>query len=274
MVLAALVLAGGGAAGAMEAPRAGGADPRMRWIDYDPAQVYRVQGAFRTATQILFGSDETIQHVALGDSVSWEVAAEKNILFLKPKEAQAATNLIVTTAAGGRLRNYMFELVTMAEGRRGGAYYQVRFRYPQDERDRAAAALSAAEAAVRRRMTALKLERGAVEGPRNYRYTVQGARELQPSEVSDNGRFTLLRFPASQPVPAIYSVTADGSESLVPFDVRGEFVVVHSVEQGLRLRRGRSVLCIYNEAYPPHGVNPGSGTASAVVDRTLRGGPP
>lgn len=257
-------------AGAVQAPRAGAADARMRVVDYDPSQVYRVVGAFRTATQILFGPEETIQYVAVGDSVSWDVAAETNILFIKPKERQATTNLIVTTSRGGQLRNYTFELVTAGSGRRDGAYYQVRFRYPQDERARTTASLSAAEAAVQQRIAALKLERGAVEGPRNYSYTVQGARELQPSEVSDNGRFTLMRFPATQAVPAIYAVTADGTESLVPFDVRGEFVVIHSVERVLRLRRGRNVLCIYNEAGHPYGVNLGTGTSSPGIDRVMK----
>lgn len=267
---AALALGGASAANAVEAPRAGREDARMRWVDYDPSQVYRVVGAFRTATQILFGADETILHVAVGDTVSWDVAAEKNILFIKPKERQAATNLIVTTARGDQTRNYTFELVT-ARRDAGVAYYQLRFRYPEDDRARATAALSAAQQALEQKIAALKLEHGVVEGARNYSYTVQGASDLQPSEVSDNGRFTLLRFPANQAVPAIYAVTADGTESLVPFDVRGEFVVVHSVERMLRLRRGRTVLCIYNEAYQPYGVNLGTGTASPDIDRTNKG---
>lgn len=267
-IAAALLLAAGGPAGAAEAPRAGRSDVRMRWVDYDPNQVFRVVGALRTATQILFGSDELILHVALGDTVSWDVAAEKNILFIKPKERLAATNLIVTTQAGERTRNYTFELVTAVGPHPQAAYYQLRFRYPQDERARAAAGVLAAEAAVQQKLAALKLERGVVEGARNYRYTVQGASELQPSEVSDNGRFTVLRFPANQAVPAIYAVTGDGTESLIPFDVRGEFVVVHSVERTLRLRRGRDVLCIFNEAYQPYGVSLGTGTASPDVDRT------
>jgi type IV secretion system protein VirB9 len=267
---AALALGWGSVANAVEAPRAGREDARMRWVDYDPSQVYRVVGAFRTATQILFGPDETILHVAVGDTVSWDVAAEKNILFIKPKERQAATNLIVTTARGELTRNYTFELVT-ARRDAGVAYYQLRFRYPEDDRARATAALSAAQQALEQKIAALKLEHGVVEGTRNYSYTVQGASDLQPSEVSDNGRFTVLRFPANQAVPAIYAVTADGTESLVPFDVRGEFVVVHSVERMLRLRRGKSVLCIYNEAYQPYGVNLGTGTASPDIDRTNKG---
>src|SRR3546814_9585559 len=68
-----------------------------------------IVGTFRTATQILLGTDETIEHVALGDTVSWEVAVAGHILFLKPRERAGATNLIVTTSRGGTLRNYTFE---------------------------------------------------------------------------------------------------------------------------------------------------------------------
>ena len=114
----------------------------------------------------------------------------------------------------------------------------------------------------------MKLERGVVEGTRNLSYSVQGAQALRPSEVSDNGRFTVMRFPAGQPIPAVYEVTPDGTESLVPFDVRGEFVVVHDTARQFRLRRGRDVLCIYNEATPAWGVNLGTHTASPDIDRT------
>ena len=64
---------------------------------------------------------------------------------------------------------------------------------------------------------------------------------------------------------------SSGTESLIPFDVRGEFVVVHAVVQQLRLRRGRDVLCIYNQAFEPYGVNPGTGTAAPDVQRTDQG---
>jgi type IV secretion system protein VirB9 len=111
-----------------------------------------------------------------------------------------------------------------------------------------------------------------VEGRRNMAYAVQGATSLQPSEVTDNGRMTVMRFPANQPIPAIYQVEAGGTESLVPFDVRGEFVVVHVVAKELRLRRGREVLCVYNEAFEPYGANPATGTAAPDVERTDKGG--
>jgi type IV secretion system protein VirB9 len=261
-------------AAAVETPKPGVADARVRTMDYDPLQVVRVTGVYRTATQILFGDDETILHVAVGDATAWDVAAEKNILFIKPKAAHGLTNLIVTTRrTDGAMRNYTFELVTEARAPRG-ALFVLRFRYPADLRAAAAAVISAEEQALLTRLTELKLERGAVEGRRNLAYQVQGAAALQPSEVSDNGRFTVLRFPAGQAIPAVYQVTPDGTESLIPFDVRGEFVVIHGTARQFRLRRGHDVLCIYSGAPDPYGVNLGTQTAAPDVDRTDIGARP
>ena len=262
---------------AEDTPRGGPTDPRVKFVEYQETQVYRVVGTFRTATQIVLGDDETIEHVALGDTVSWEVAVAGHILFLKPRERAGPTNLIVTTNRAGELRNYAFELTA----RRGpissasaNTFFQVRFRYPRDEAERAARLRAALEA---QRVAALQatvvkgaLDHGVIEGPRNLNYKVQGATSLQPSEISDNGQFTVLRFPGNHEIPAIYLVRPDGSETLVPFDVRDEFVVVHMVAAQLRLRRNREVLCIYNLAPTPYGVDPGTNTASPHVERTIQ----
>lgn len=249
-------------------------DARMRTVDYDPARIYRVTGVFRTATQIVFSPEESILHVAIGDSVAWEVAAEGHVLFIKPREHLQATNLLVTTERGGATRHYAFELRARA-GRATAAgddaVYQIRFRYPIDEQSAAVEAAAAAASAVEQRLMSLELQQGAVEGLRNLNYTVQGSPALQPSEVSDNGRFTLLRFPGGQALPAIFMVTEDGTERLTPHDVRGEFVVIHGTARAYRLRRGHDVLCIFNEAYDPRAPQTGTGTASPQVDRTARG---
>lgn len=251
---------------ALDAPKAGPHDPRIRIVDYDPWAVVKVVGVFRTATQILFGEHETILHVAVGDATGWDVAVERNVLFVKPKAAHGPTNLIVTTTYPGGERHYTFELSTRSASARstGAAVFGLRFRYPGQS----------AEASVRlqARLLELKLERAVVEGKRNLDYAVDGAAALQPSEVSDNGRFTVLRFPGSQPIPAIYQVEPTGTETLVPFDVRGEFVVVHAVVRQLRLRQGREVLCIWNQGFETYGSPAGTGTAAGDVDRTETGG--
>ena len=251
------------------------ADPRVRQFEYRPGQVYRVVGVLGSATQILFGAGEVIQHVALGDSGGWEAAPDGEVLFLKPRSLGRATNLIVTTRRGGEGRHYAFELVA-----RSGAigrstpetYFQVSFRYPQDVRDKLDVALASQAVILEQKVLQLKLERGVLEGPRNLAYALQGAQALAPSEVSDNGRFTVLRFAAQQALPSIYAVGEDGRDALIPFDVRGEFIVVHAVLRELRLRRGRAVLCIFNEAFNPHGPKPQTGTAASDVERVPRPG--
>lgn len=260
------LLSGGPALGAV-------ADPRVRTLQYDPDQVYRIVGVVRSATQIVFSSTETIEHVALGDSATWEAAPQDQVLFLKPLVTGRPTNLIVTTRLGSLQRHYAFELVTRSGsiGRSTAeTYFQVRFSYPADQRAELDRALAAETAALEQQVLQLKLDRAVLEGPRNLSYEVQGAQALAPSEVSDNGRFTVLRFPANQPLPALYIVTTDGTETLAPFDVRGEFVVVHAVTPQLRLRRGRQTLCIFNTAYDPHGVNSGLGTAASDVERVIQ----
>ena len=262
---------------ARETPHPGNADPRIKWVNYDPAQVYRIVGVFRSATQVVFAPDEEIAHVALGDTISWEVAPVGNIIFIKPRERAGPTNLIVSTTKGGVTRNYQFELIARTGAisvKTPDTFFQVRFHYPADE------ALQAAQAALAQKAQALAvleagavklaLDHGVVEGPRNMKYQVEGASELQPSEISDNGQFTVLRFPNRREIPAIFVVQPDGSESLVPFDVRDDFVVVHQIAKQLRLRRGKLVLCIYNQGDPTYGVDHKTDTASPDVDRTMK----
>lgn len=260
---------------AAPAPTPAARDPRLRWVDYAPGVVVKVMGASRTATQLVFGEAETIRHVALGDPAAWEVAAEDGVLFLRPKTAGPPTNLIVTTRTSqGASRHYHFELIASRKtGDRQAPDFAIGFRHPADEAARVATALTAQTQALERKVVQLQLERGAIEGPRNLDYELVGDMSLAPSETSDNGRFTVLRFPAGRPLPAVYLLASDGAETLARFDVRGEFVVVHQTAAALRLRSGRRILCILNRAFDADGRSSGTLTASPDVERSLANKP-
>lgn len=274
-VIAIALMFSASAAGASETPHPTAQDSRIREAIYSDAEVYRIVGAFRSATQIVFSAGERVEHVALGDSVSWEVAPAENSLFIKPRELAGATNLIVITRSDAGSRSYTFEL----SARRGSigarsadTFFKVVFRYPREE---AAAAQAAAAQAAYARATALQsgairsaLDLAVLEGKRNLQYSVQGSSAIQPSEITDNGQFTALRFPNQRELPAFFAVNPDGGESIVPFDVRDEFVVIHGVFAKLRLRRGKEVLCVFNEAPDFYGRDPKTGTASSIVERT------
>jgi type IV secretion system protein VirB9 len=258
-----------------ETPQPSAQDSRIREATYSETEVFRIVGVFRSATQIVFSPGERVEHVALGDTVSWEVAPAENSLFIKPRELAGSTNLIVITRSNAGNRTYTFEL----SARRGGigsksadTYFKVVFRYPREE---AAAAQAAATQAAYTQAAALQsgairsaLDLAVLEGKRNLQYSVQGSAAIQPSEITDNGQFTALRFPNQRELPAFFAVNPDGTESIVPFDVRDEFVVVHGVFAQLRLRRGKEVLCVFNEARDFYGRDPKTGTASSVVERT------
>lgn len=256
---------------ASETPRPGAKDPRVRNINYDPDQVVTVIGSFRHAIEIQFGPGETVTQAALGDTISWQIAPVGNIIFLKPRERAGPTNLIVVTNANGTPRTYHFNLSLGT----GQAMYGIRFRYPREERALALAEAQAAQVqaarALEANITTAALDHAVIEGGRNMNYTVQGDSSLQPTEISDNGEFTVLRYPGHADIPSIFAVDVDGTETIVPYDVREDFVVIHAVYRQLRLRRGATVLCIFNEAPLRNDRGDRTGTVSNVVERKVKG---
>jgi type IV secretion system protein VirB9 len=101
---------------ALDVPRSASQDSRVRFVNYQPYNITRVVGSLRSSVQVEFAADEEIAHVALGNSVAWEVAPAGNTLFLKPRENQPVTNIsVVTTRRNGSTRSYQMEL-TVRDG--------------------------------------------------------------------------------------------------------------------------------------------------------------
>ena len=86
---------------------------------------------------------------------------------------------------------------------------------------------------------------------RNTAYTYTGSRELLPSVVFDDGRFTYFRWPADTSTPAVFSVAADGSESLINYSWRDGFEAVEQVAPRFILRDGKAVTTVINEGWRP-----------------------
>lgn len=258
---------------ALEIPRGASQDNRVRFVDYQPYNITRVVGTLRSSVQVEFAADEEIAHVALGNSVAWEVAPAGNILFLKPREHQPVTNIsVVTTRRDGSTRSYQMELTvrdgTVEAGQ--NTYFYVKYRYPADEAERrrveAATRAQAAQAGEADRVFALH----EAYGPRNWRYSAQGSVSLEPQAVYDNGKVTTFAFVGNQEMPAIYMENSDGTESLVPKSVDRNLVLVHAISRKFILRRGADVLCVFNEAYDRVGINPDTNTTSPSVERVVK----
>ncbi|MGB3386725.1 MAG: P-type conjugative transfer protein VirB9 [Pseudaminobacter sp.] len=258
---------------ALEIPTSAQQDNRVRFVNYQPYNITRVVGTIRSSVQVEFAPDEEIAHVALGNTVAWEVAPAGHILFLKPRENQPATNIsVVTTRRDGSKRSYQMDLVVRDGSVDAGqnTYFYVKYRYPADEAKRRRLEEEARKRAAEAGYADQVLGIHEQYGPRNWRYSAQGSGSIEPQAVYDNGKVTTFAFSDNQEMPAIYIENSDGTESLVPKTVQGDLVLVHAISRKFILRRGSDTLCIFNEAYSPVGVDPGTNTTSPSVERVVK----
>ncbi len=73
-------------------------------------------------------------------------------------------------------------------------------------------------------------------------------------------------------VPTIYTAAPDGSEMIVPYTMIGDMAVVQTTARIFTLRDGQEVLRIINQGFDPVGRNPGTGTGTPDLTRTIRSG--
>lgn len=287
-----LVSSAASLAWAEEDPVAGRYDSRMRYIAYNPAQVFHLSTAVGATLVVGFSPSETVTQVAVTDSKDLKASPAKNFLFFKSQAALTLQPVIVlTTSSDGRLRRYVFEVTTVPASSLGddspGVYYSVQFTYPYDDAARrralalAAAQKEAADEAARAAQYQLQLAHNQMEeesrnpffGARNWKYIAQGDRTILPLEVWDNGFSTVFRFPGNVRVPSVFVIDPDGKEATANYAVKGNLVQVDAVARQWRLRDGDTVLCVWNEAYNPVGGNPGTGTVSSTVQRVTKEAP-
>ncbi|MDO8911220.1 MAG: TrbG/VirB9 family P-type conjugative transfer protein [Phenylobacterium sp.] len=215
---------------AAQVPRPGPGDPHIQSVEYDPDQVVLLNGVVGYQLMLEFAPDERLVNVSIGDSLGWQVTPNRNanLLFLKPIDKRAVTNMTVVT----NQRRYAFDLRVSTGPSLARTPYVVRFIYPQ-----VAVAAPAPE---------------WVEPPPevvNAAYVVTGAAESAPVQVFDDGRMTYFAWAPQAAAPAIFAVAADGAESLVNYGVRGGYTVVEQLAPRFMLRNGKQVATVTNQAY-------------------------
>ncbi|MGH1453399.1 MAG: P-type conjugative transfer protein VirB9 [Paracoccaceae bacterium] len=264
---------------AAEVPSPGKTDHRIRHVNYDAHQVYRVTGYFGYALTLMFDRGERIHDVVMGDPEAWDVVPRGHVLSIKPKAEDPHTSMLVLTDK----REYVFDVRAKPPRRTPAGQamdrdqaFLVRFGYPERDAARQAAAeaqQAAYESANRIEQARLEAERQVVANmpakPINRNYQATGESELIPIEAWDDGTFTYLRFSAQQGVPAIYSLSIDGQEIIAPKHAEGDVVVIQRVSRKLVLRRGQAVACLFNEGPVLRTAQPTSGSSDRAGARLL-----
>lgn len=195
-------------------PQPGPGDPRLQTIDYVADQVVLVEAALGYQVTIDLAPDEQVQSVAVGDSGSWQISADRagNHLFLKPLRLPADTNMTVRT----NVRLYAFDLAAVSSPS-SNTPYLVRFRFP---------AIATLENG-----TELSGEEGIVG-----HYRLSGSVALRPAGISDDGERTTIEWPQNAALPAVYVVDSAGREAVANGYMRGEHYVIDSISPRLIFR--------------------------------------
>ena len=111
---------------ALETPRRSHEDHRIQYVNYSKDDVVRVNAVNGFITTIVFAPGEKVVNYGSGYSTAWEFADADNMFFLKPKDKEGSTNLVIVTSE----RVYNFDVFLVEN--KANATYKLTFRYPED----------------------------------------------------------------------------------------------------------------------------------------------
>ena len=270
------------AAVAAQTPHPGTLDHRARHVDYQAEQIYTITAFFGYHVAIMFAADERVDKISAGYADAWEVKSYGNFITVQPKDPTPATDLVVTT----NRHLYVFDLrAKLPPASISAAAYALdpeqiftlQFRYPDDERAALAAeraseglAQQRAEASTVAEQARLAAQAALPPKPNNTHYLYQGEEAIAPFAAWDDGTFTYLRFYAQQDLPTPFVVNEDRTESTANKHFDGDVMVIERVSRQFVLRKGQSVVCVYNENTPAYTAESTAGATERGAERRLR----
>jgi type IV secretion system protein VirB9 len=213
--------------------------------EYAPDQIYPVRTALGITTQIELSPNEKILDYSTGFSGGWELTRRENVFYLKPKNVDVDTNLLVRTERHA----YIFELKVVAtdwtaleQAKQAGTQYKITFRYPGGtEFDAGQPAQPEAQLS-----TALERDRAYHFG---YDFKMRTKQHwLVPISVYDDGRFTYIKLSDRRDIPtgnfpAVFGRERERDEDfVVNTTVQDNTLVVHGVYPYLVIRHGNNVV--------------------------------
>ena len=219
----------------------------MEQYEFQPDRIYPVRTGLGITTQIELSPNEKILDYSTGFSGGWDLTRRENVFYLKPKNVDVDTNMMIRTAT----HSYIFELKvvatdwkTLEQAKRAGVQYKITFTYP-GATSFAAAATKTAD--VPELNTSLVKDRD-YNFDYSYATRSKAAPWLVPVTVYDDGRFTYIKmsdlkqFPTGN-FPTVYMrEVRHGGDVLVNTTVEGNTIVVHGTYAYLVIRHGNNVV--------------------------------
>lgn len=210
--------------------------------EYVPDRIYEVRTGLGITTQIELSPNEKILDFSTGFSSGWDLTRRENVFYLKPKNVDVDTNMVIRTAT----HSYIFELKVVAtdwaalsQAKQAGVQYKITFTYPNDTEF---ASETKNVGGVPQLSTELDKDR---RYNFNYDYSTRTKQAwLVPTNVYDDGQFTYVKmsdlkaFPTGN-FPAIFGRERANSEDfVVNTTVENNTLIVHGTYPYLVIRHG------------------------------------
>lgn len=224
------------------APQPFPGDSRITRIGYQDNNVVPLKGNTFTTTQVIFGVNEHVLDVEGGDRDGWIVTFYKNLpnmVFIKPTSLNSNSNITVVTTR----HTYYFHVTSNKKLALNKPIYAIKFFYPEEARLQLKATLEA-----QKRHRAQTLKNNKHPKTYNWNYAFNGAKDLMPVHVFDDGVFTYFEMHPNQPFPAIFVVdNQHGEEAITNIRRQGAFLVVHRTAPQFTLRLGNNqIASVFN----------------------------
>lgn len=217
----------------------------VQQYEYEPDRIYEVRTGLGITTQIELSPNEKILDFSTGFSAGWDLTRRENVFYLKPKNVDVDTNMVIRTAT----HSYIFELKVVAtdwtalsQAKQAGVQYKITFAYPNDIQF----ASEAEEKSAPQLSTKLDKDR---RYNFDYDYSTRTKQAwLIPTNVYDDGQFTYVKmsdlkaFPTGN-FPAVFGREREGGEDfVVNTTVESNTLIVHGTYPFLVIRHGKNVV--------------------------------
>lgn len=209
---------------------------RVRTVQYTDNTVVRVVGYVGSPTVVEFGKGETVEDVAGGGIIGWDIAKVGNRIFIAPLDSAKPGTVIVATSK----HSYVLDVLPAHQGTsRPNRVSKIMYSYDAPK------ALQDAQ-----RLADIR--------PANMNYSMELTNisaDIRPSKVYDDGKFTYFYFPKNVDIPIIYEGTPGTREEwLTNFHkAKDGAIVVHGIARQWNLRLGASVIGVFNDSFTRSG---------------------
>lgn len=217
--------------------------------EYQPDLIYQVRTGLGITTQIELSPNEEILDFSTGFSSGWDLTRRDNVFYLKPKNTDVDTNMMIRTAT----HSYIFELKVVAtdwtaldQAKQAGVQYKITFRYPNNTE------FAEHIDTVSQLSTVLDKRRSY-----NFAYDYSAHKPqawMIPANVYDDGQFTYLRMIDLKTIPtgnfpAVFAREREGSDDfVVNTTVENNTIIVHGTYPYLVIRHGTNVVGLRRNA--------------------------